>query len=130
MHPRSGPGCVTNFPFNDLLALSATPYIYLIPVGVDSMRSPPLGDTSTIRTWSVEDVAIPLPFNIGASDFSTQPLFQSSDTLTEPFFAARKHETFRPVPSASFFNDSLYGSSGSFLRSQYTNSRLIRKSGL
>jgi hypothetical protein len=76
----------------------------------------------------VEDVAIPLPFNIGASDFSTQPLFQSSDTLTEPFFAARKHEAFRPVPNASFFSDSLYGSSGSLLRSQYTNSRLIGRS--
>jgi hypothetical protein len=128
MDAPSGTGSVTNFPSNDPLALSATPYVYLIPVGVDSMRSPPLGDASTIRTWSVEDVAIPLPFNIGASDFSTQPLFQSSDTLTEPFFAARKHEAFRPVPNASFFSDSLYGSSGSLLRSQYTNSRLIGRS--
>ena len=25
--------------------LSATPYVYLIPCGADSMRSPPLGDT-------------------------------------------------------------------------------------
>ena len=30
--------------FLDPLALARTPYIYLIPVGVDSMRSPPLGD--------------------------------------------------------------------------------------
>ena len=36
--------------------LSATPYVYLVPVGVDSMRSPPLGDASGcalewFRTW-------------------------------------------------------------------------------
>ena len=34
--------------FLDPDALAATPYLYLIPVGVDSMRSPPLGDASVI----------------------------------------------------------------------------------
>jgi hypothetical protein len=62
-------------------ALAATPYIYLIPVGADSMRSPPLGDTSTVRTWTVDDLAIPLPFNISAADFSTTAYWQSSDSL-------------------------------------------------
>lgn len=57
--------------FLDPNAMSATPYIYLIPVGVDSMRSPPLGDASVIRTWSVQDVTIPLPFNIGGSKSSS-----------------------------------------------------------
>jgi hypothetical protein len=128
MDTPSGSGSVTNYAYNDPLALAATPYVYLIPVGVDSMRSPPLGDSSAIRTWAVEDVAIPLPFNIGASDFSSQPLFQSNDTLTEPFFTTRKHEAFRPVPSSTYFSDSLYGSSGTLLRSQYTNSRLIGRS--
>jgi len=114
--------------FLDPLALSATPYAYLIPVGVDSMRSPPLGDESQIRTWSVADVAIPLPFNIGASDFSTLPIYSSSDSLTEPIFAVRKHQSFRPVPSASYFNTSLYGAAGSLQRSQYTNNRLVGRS--
>ncbi|HSH14456.1 MAG TPA: hypothetical protein VLD18_00380, partial [Verrucomicrobiae bacterium] len=67
--------------FLDQNALSANPYIYLIPMGVDSMRSPPLGDTSEIRTWNVNDVAIPLPFNIGGSDYSTVKLWQSADSL-------------------------------------------------
>ncbi len=112
----------------DPLALSATPYVYLIPVGVDSMRSPPLGDTSTIRTWSVEDVAIPMPFNIGASDFSTKQLWQSSDSLTEPLFAIRKHQAFRPVSTTSVFSSSLYGNNGTLQRSQYTNNRLVGRS--
>ena len=112
----------------DPLALSATPYVYLIPVGTDAMRSPPLGDTSTIRTWTVNDVAIPMPFNIGASDFSTKSLWQSSDSLTEPLFALRKHQAFRPVSTTSVFSPSLYGSNGTLLRSQYTNNRLVGRS--
>ncbi len=112
----------------DPLGLSATPYIYLVPVGVDSMRSPPLGDVSTIRTWSVDDLAIPMPFNIGESDFSTAALWQSSDSLTEPLFAIRKHQAFRPVSSAAFFSRDLYGNSGTLQRSQYTNNRLVGRS--
>jgi hypothetical protein len=117
-----------SFPYLDPLALSATPYIYLIPVGVDSMRSPPLGDMSKIRTWTINDVAIPMPFNIGASDFSTKQLWQSSDSLTEPLFAIRKHQAFRPVSSATFFSSNLYTSSGGLQRSQYTNNRLVGRS--
>ena len=112
----------------DPLALSATPYVYLIPVGMDTMRSPPLGDTSDIRTWTVSDVAIPMPFNIGASDFSTKALWQSGDSLTEPLFAVRKHQAFRPVSTTSVFSPSLYGANGTLLRSQFTNNRLVGRS--
>ena len=114
--------------FLDTTGLAATPYIYLIPTGVDSMRSPPLGDVSTVRTWTVDDVTIPLPFNLGASDFSTKKLWQSGDSLTEPLFGTRKHQAFRPVSSASLFSNSIYTGSGGLQRSQYTNSRLIGRS--
>ena len=114
--------------FLDPNALFATPYIYLIPVGVDSMRSPPLGDTSTIRTWSVDDVTIPLPFNLGASDFSTRQLWQSGNSLTEQLFSTRKHQPFRPVPTAAAFSSGIYTGSGGLQRSQFTNSRLIGRS--
>jgi hypothetical protein len=113
--------------FLDPNALAATPYIYLVPVGVDSLRTPPLGDATGIRTWNVEDLAIPLPFNIGASGFSEGGLFQSGDTLTEPLFARRKHQAFRPVPSPDYFNTDIYYG-GDLLRSQYTNNRLIGRS--
>ncbi|MBI4326638.1 MAG: hypothetical protein HY674_15445, partial [Chloroflexi bacterium] len=116
-----------SFPFLDPLALASAPYVYLIPVGVDSMRSPPLGDTSVVRTWNVDDVTIPLPFNIGGSDFSTKQLWQSSDSLSEQLFGVRKHQAFRPVSSASVFSQNIYfGSALSF--SQYTNRRLIGRS--
>ena len=112
----------------DPLALAATPYVYLIPVGVDSMRSPPLGDAGGIRTWSVQDVAIPMPFNLGASDFSSKKLWQSSDSLTEPLYAVRKHQAFRPVASEAVFSPSLYGQGGTLMRSQFTNNRLVGRS--
>jgi len=108
--------------------LSATPYIYLIPVGVDSMRSPPLGDSSAIRSWNVNDAAVPLPFNLGASAFSSANLYQSADALSEPLFTLRKHQAFRPVSTTAAFSNDIYGSSGSLRPSQYTNRRLIGRS--
>ncbi|MEN9576536.1 MAG: hypothetical protein RL514_4391 [Verrucomicrobiota bacterium] len=114
--------------FLDPQSLAATPGIYLIPVGVDSMRSPPLGDSSAVRTWSVNDVTIPLPFNIGGSDFSTKALYQSSDSLTEPLFNLRKHPAFRPVSTTAAFTSSIYGGGGALQQSQFTNTRLIGRS--
>jgi hypothetical protein len=104
--------------FTDPNALSATPYIYLIPAGADSMRSPPLGDSTTVRTWQVEDQAIPLPFDISGIDFSTRSTFVSSDSLTEPPFQIRRHQSFRAVPGGTSFSS----------QPGFTNSRLIGRS--
>jgi hypothetical protein len=114
--------------FLDPLALSGAPYLYLIPVGVDSMRSPPLGDTSSVRSWVVEDIAIPMPFNIGASEFATKKLYQSADSLSEPMFELRKHQAFRPVSTTAVFSPELYTSGGSLQRSQFTSNRLVGRS--
>jgi hypothetical protein len=116
-----------NLWYLDPQALSANPYVYLIPVGVDTMRSPPLGDVSTLRSWKVDDVAIPLPFNIGGSGFSGKNFYQSADSLTEPLFTIRKHQAFRPVDAASHFSgDPYFGTSLQF--SQFTNRRLVGRS--
>jgi hypothetical protein len=109
--------------FLDPLGLSATPYVYLIPVGVDSMRSPPLGDTSVVRTWNVQDAAIPLPFNIGASGFSTKKLWQSADSLSEDLFTVRKHQAFRAVSSGDMFKNK-----HSVTIKDHTNRRLVGRS--
>jgi hypothetical protein len=118
-----------NLAFLDPNAMAATPYIYLIPVGVDSMRSPPLGDQSVIRSWTVQDVTIPLPFNIGGSDFSSKQLWQSDDSLSEPLFNIRKHQAFRPVSTASVFaENTIYSTGGELWHNKYTNTRLIGRS--
>ena len=67
----------TNAPY----ILSATPYVYLIPCGNDIMRAPPLGDTDTLRSWTVQDQALPLPYNLGASEFNSNQFFSANGTL-------------------------------------------------
>jgi hypothetical protein len=89
---------------------------------MDSMRTPPLGDSTGVRTWNVKDVAIPLPFNIGASDLNTKQLWLSSESLSEELFTVRKHQPFRAVSNAGVFQ-----TTGLSL-DEYTNRRLIGRS--
>jgi hypothetical protein len=112
--------------FLDPDGLAATPYVYLIPVGVDSMRSPPLGDASVIRSWNVEDLAIPMPFNLGGSEFSTKQLYQTAESLAEPLFGIRKHNAFRPVSDPAKFELVYY--SDSLPRNEFINNRLVGRS--
>jgi hypothetical protein len=127
-NPSTNGGTIPAAPSTDPNALAATPYVYLILTGVDSMRSPPLGDASAIRTWNVDDVTIPLPYNIGGSGYSSQPFYTAADSLTEPLFAVRGNEAFRPVSSLEAFSTSIYGAGGSLQPTQFTNQRLIGRS--
>jgi hypothetical protein len=127
-NPNGTGGITPPDPTLDPNALAATPYIYLIPVGQDSMRSPPLGDANTIRSWNVDDVAVPLPFNVSAADFSSTPFYTAANSLSEPLFAVREHQAFRPVSTTSVFTTSIYGANGALQPSQYTNKRLIGRS--
>ena len=101
-------------------ALVATPWVYLIPCGNDSMLAPPLGDTNTARTWTVQDQALPLPFNLGATAFNSTQFFNANGTLSEQPWIIRKHQAFRPVADATMF----YGT----VPQEFTNTRLIGRS--
>lgn len=118
-------GIATNT--TDPNALAATPYIYLIPVGTDSMRTPPLGDTSTVRSWNVSDIAVPMPINVSDANFSSNPFYQANDSLSEPLYQIRKDQAFRPVSTTAAFTTSIY-SGNALSRSQFSNSRLIGRS--
>ena len=101
-------------------ALSTTPYLYLIPCGNDQMLAPPLGDTNTLRSWTVHDQALPLPYNLGASSFNSTSFFDANGTLSEQPWILRKHQPFRPVSDASLFYSSI--------PTEFTNTRLIGRS--
>lgn len=101
-------------------ALSATPYVYLIPCGDDYMLAPPLGDTNTLRAWSVKDQALPLPYNLGGNDFNSTQFFNANGTLSEQPWILRKHQAFRMVADATSFY--------STMPAEFTNSRLIGRS--
>ena len=100
--------------------LSATPYLYLIPCGNDYMLAPPLGDTNTLRSWTVHDQALPLPYNLGATAFNSTQFFNANGTLSEQPWILRKHQSFRAVSDATFFY--------SFLPEEFSNTRLIGRS--
>jgi hypothetical protein len=91
---------------NSAFALSATPYVYLIPCGNDVKRAPPLGDTDTIRTWTVQDQALPLPYNLGANDFNSTQFFNATGTLSSKPWVIRKHQAFRAVAKPDLFTGS------------------------
>ena len=101
-------------------ALSATPYAYLIPCGTDYMRTP-LGDTGDIRSWQVVDQALPLPYNLGASDFNTTQFFGPNDSFAERPWVIRKHQAFRMVADPALYE-------AGDLPLVYTNARLIGRS--
>jgi hypothetical protein len=101
-------------------ALSATPYAYLIPAGKDTMRTPPLGDTNTIRSWSVKDQALPLPKNLGGTSFSSGQFFTPEGSLSEQLWIVRKHQAFRAVDDPAYFF--------STMPAEFTNSRLVGRS--
>jgi hypothetical protein len=101
-------------------ALAATPYLYVIPTGTDYLLAPPLGGQSTERGWLVEDQAIPLPFNLGASAFNNTQFFDANDTLSERPWVLRQHQSFRPVADPSI----LLGG----LPTEFTNHRLVGRS--
>ncbi len=101
-------------------ALSATPYAYLIPCGNDFMRTP-MGDTGDIRSWQVVDQALPLPYNLGASDFNTTQFFGPNDTFAERPWVTRKHQAFRMVADPTLYE-------AGDLPTVFTNARLIGRS--
>lgn len=105
---------------SDPNALAATPYAYLIPAGMDTMRIPPLGDTNQIHSWEVKDQALPLPKNIGGVEFSGTQFFTPQGTLNEQLWIARKHQAFRAVDDPVYFY--------STMPAEFTNSRLIGRS--
>ncbi len=101
-------------------ALSATPYVYVIPVGTDYLLAPPLGDESVVRSWDVEDQALPLPFNLGASAFNTSQFFNATGTLSGKPWILRKHQAFRAVGDPK----TLLGD----LPTEFTSRRLVGRS--
>ena len=92
------------------------------------MRSPPLGDGSVLRSWNVKDVTIPLPFNIGASEFSARSIWQTKDILSEELFAVRKHQAFRAVLWEAADGGTFSDTAPIYAPSKIVNNRLVGRS--
>ncbi|MCI5223256.1 MAG: hypothetical protein D3924_11420, partial [Candidatus Electrothrix sp. AR4] len=96
---RSAGVWFTNY---DIAGLSNTPRIYLVPVGVDILRSP-TGDGFQKREWQVVDQKLPVPFPVGASDLTDDNWIPRNDSLSGELAAIRQFSSFRAYHDSGFF---------------------------
>jgi hypothetical protein len=100
--------------------LSATPSVYVLPVGEDVLRAPTAGDFTT-RRWSVIDQVLPVPFPIGATSLDDPlyiPINDSLSGVSGRLGDVRRLSSFRAYPDNGTFDPS----------QTTTNSRLIGRS--
>ena len=82
--------------------LSATPRVYLVPTGLDVLRSPS-GDGFATREWQVRDQKIPVPFQIGDTDLKNPAFIPASDSLSDDMGGIRRVSDFRAYPYSGVF---------------------------
>lgn len=96
--------------------LANQPRVYLLPVGEDRMRVPD-GVGETIRSWSILDQALPIPYPLSNESWMRPDWNVRTDVLGGEFFARRR------LPSMRAYHDSGFDTS-----ELVTNSRLIGRS--
>jgi hypothetical protein len=74
--------------------LTRTPYVYLIPAGLDRMTVPN-SHTLQARAWNVVEQVIPAPILTGPADLSRPDWIASLDTLGGMLNEIRKFSSFR-----------------------------------
>jgi hypothetical protein len=96
--------------------LANQPRIYLVPLGEDRMRVPD-GVGESIRSWSILDQALPIPYPLSNEAWMRSDWNVRTDVLGGEFFARRRLASMRA-----------YHDSGFNLSEMTTNSRLIGRS--
>ncbi len=87
----------------DVLGLSNTPRIWLVPAGVDYLRSPSSASGKP-RAFSVMDQVLPVPFPIGTADIGAPGWIPKIDTLSAPMIPIRRHGRFRAYHDSGEFS--------------------------
>ena len=82
-----------------------TPRVYLVPVGVDIMRSP-TDNTGTIREWRIVDQAMPVPFPLSLGDLADPTWIPGNDTLSGQLADIRRYPRFRAYHDSGNFDPS------------------------
>src|SRR5262249_33470000 len=83
--------------------LSTTPRVYLVPVGDDVMRAPTGPFDDAIRSFSVVDQKLPVPFPVGNAANLGAGWIPANDTLSEDFGGIRHFSRFRAYHDAGSF---------------------------
>jgi len=88
----------------DGAGLSQTPRVYLIPVGIDVLRSP-TDYTLATREWKVLDQKIPAPFNLGKTSLENPAYIPIHDSLSGVFGELRRFSSLRAYHDGGDFNE-------------------------
>ena len=78
----------------------AEPNLYLVPVGLDYMRSP-AGTQRALLSWNVVDQVLPLPYTVGSGELDAQDwiaTFSGLDGTSDSTATIRRHSTMRAGP--------------------------------
>ena len=87
------------------------PNIYLVPVGLDYMRSP-AGTQRALLSWNVVDQVLPLPYTVGSDELDATDwisTFSGLDGTSDATATIRRHSTLRA--GADFKSTRLVGRS-------------------
>lgn len=93
----------------DTAQLSQTPGVYLVPVGLDVLRSPNATDFST-REWRVLDQRLPIPYPISSSDMARDDWIPVMDTMSGHFSETRRYASFRAYHDALLYDNASFTS--------------------
>ncbi|PIE90774.1 MAG: hypothetical protein CR997_03880 [Acidobacteria bacterium] len=99
------------------LNLSQTPRVYLVPAGMDVLRSPDATDFE-VREWQIVDQKLPVPMPLTLEDVEEPDWIPINHSLSEDIYDIRQFSAFRA-----------YDDSGEFIPEETTtDSRLIGRS--
>ena len=84
--------------------LASTPRVYLVPAGIDVLRSASAYSLET-REYKVFDQKIPEPFPLSSSALYGDDFIPMEDTLSGSFAEVRRFARFRAYPNTSLFDN-------------------------
>ena len=88
----------------DTDGLAQRPQIYLVPAGLDIMRAPleASGTASAVRSWSVLDQVLPLPYPLAESQWEDPDWSALKNLCGNELFAFRKYPSLRGYMGDTF----------------------------
>ena len=94
---------------NGVVALSATPRVYLVPAGHDVMRSPG-SDGDDLLAYNVVDQVVPLPFPLGSAsldDPDWAAIYNAYTGSGDPLASLRRYPSLRAYPDQSASDEAM-----------------------
>jgi len=93
----------SNFDTDPVSGMSTTPYVYLIPIGQDTLRVPGTSDFADVRQWQVFEQVIPVPSEIDERDLQLSEWLPMRDSLQQVLGTVRRHQRLQAYTDGGLF---------------------------